>query len=254
MLDRQASRARRRQGFSLLELQVSFIVLGVALAGVAPLVVMQSRQLQSLEARLDVDQVQYLDPSDDPWARKLGAPAIITTTDPGTTPPPPVTLIDDLDLAYSEIDPGTIDWTTVIDAAAWLGQYRHNYGDALGDTAIWTFTDLPPGWYTVQVTYPANALHATNAPFSAYDDITLLGTTPVDQQTPPTGGTWETLATYKVVSGTLRIELGDNADGEIAADATRVVSVRNEIDVISLTKTTDSEAVSARVDVTQLVP
>src|SRR3972149_1390366 len=39
-----------RRGFSLLELQVAFVLFGIALAGLGPLVVMQSRQLQRLAA------------------------------------------------------------------------------------------------------------------------------------------------------------------------------------------------------------
>jgi len=91
-----------RHGFSFLELQVSLILLGIALAGLVPLVVMQSRQLKALEYRWDPDWTDeancdyWIDPyraapegpvydlatanvqnctQANPWARKLGVPA-----------------------------------------------------------------------------------------------------------------------------------------------------------------------------------
>ncbi len=72
-----------RRGFSYLELQVAFALLGIALAGLCPLVVMQSKQLQKLESRFDHETTYYLAPSASPWARKLAAPASISTEDPG---------------------------------------------------------------------------------------------------------------------------------------------------------------------------
>jgi hypothetical protein len=70
----------RRAGISLLELEVALVVFGVALAGIAPLVVMHMKQLAKLEARLDASTTYYLTPDDAPWARKLGAAATITDT------------------------------------------------------------------------------------------------------------------------------------------------------------------------------
>jgi hypothetical protein len=92
---------RRRAGFSLLEVQVAFVVLGIALAGIGPLVVMQLRLTKKIEARLDPKAVHYLIPPggdfrldttstppqvvgfasssgrEEAWARKLGAAASV---------------------------------------------------------------------------------------------------------------------------------------------------------------------------------
>jgi len=101
MRQRSTSSARRR-GYSFLELQVAMILLGIALAGLVPLVVMQSKQLKALEYRWSPDWTTEADydywidpyraamdgpvydlvtadvqgcPEANPWARKLGAPA-----------------------------------------------------------------------------------------------------------------------------------------------------------------------------------
>ncbi|HLA83989.1 MAG TPA: type II secretion system protein [Thermoguttaceae bacterium] len=76
---RKSSLRFLRRGFSFLELQVALILLGIAMTGLVPLVVMQSRQLKRLEARLDHGTTYYLVPSTSVWARKLGAPAKILT-------------------------------------------------------------------------------------------------------------------------------------------------------------------------------
>ncbi len=78
----QRTRACRR-GFSFLELQVAFVLFGIALAGLVPLVVMQSRQLKKIEDRFNHQTTYYVTPSANLWARKLGAAAGIATEDPG---------------------------------------------------------------------------------------------------------------------------------------------------------------------------
>jgi type II secretory pathway pseudopilin PulG len=61
-VDRRSRADRRfppRRGFSLLEVQFAFAVLGIGLAGLCPLVVMQLRQVRVLEKRLQGQVVQY---------------------------------------------------------------------------------------------------------------------------------------------------------------------------------------------------
>src|SRR5262245_24446757 len=122
MLRRQRTTAPRyRAGFSFLELQVSFVIFGIALAGLFPLVVMQSRHLEKVEARLKPRTPYYLIPSTDEWARKLGAAARVMTQDPGPPPPPPVLTIDNGEAGYSET--GT-DWQTDTPTNAFQGSIR----------------------------------------------------------------------------------------------------------------------------------
>jgi hypothetical protein len=78
---------QRRTGVTLLEIQVAFVLFGIALAGLAPLSVMHLKQLQRLENRLSDKNTYYLSPSSDPWARKLGAAAqIAIVAGPGPAP------------------------------------------------------------------------------------------------------------------------------------------------------------------------
>jgi hypothetical protein len=77
---------RRRHGFSLLEFEMALIVLGIALSGLFPLVVMHSRGLQLLEERYAVSGQWYVAPSADIWARKLGAAAALVRENPGPLP------------------------------------------------------------------------------------------------------------------------------------------------------------------------
>jgi type II secretory pathway pseudopilin PulG len=72
------------RAFSLLEVVFAFTLLGITLAGLVPLVVMQSRYVGKLEARLDPDAVQHLIPSGDSWARRLGVSSQCTTSDAKT--------------------------------------------------------------------------------------------------------------------------------------------------------------------------
>jgi len=88
----------------LFEVQVAFVLLGIGLAGLCPLVVMQLRQVRKLEMRLQgqvsshgVTMVMptaptyYIVPWQNPWAQKLtGSAQIVESTpipcDPGALP------------------------------------------------------------------------------------------------------------------------------------------------------------------------
>jgi hypothetical protein len=96
--------SKYRAGVSLLELEVAFVVFGIALSGLAPLVVMHLRQVEKLEQRLNASTTYYLTPSSDSWARKLGAAATISSTAPTVTegvPTIPVNAVQILSLDKS---------------------------------------------------------------------------------------------------------------------------------------------------------
>jgi type II secretory pathway pseudopilin PulG len=124
-------RRATRRGYSLLEVQVSFAILGIGLAGLCPLVVMQLRQVRLLELRLQGQVIEtnpvsgqthtmlpgntyYIVPWQNPWTQKLaGSAQILRSTtnpcDPGplsvsSNPPPsfPVTVIELDAAAYSQ--------------------------------------------------------------------------------------------------------------------------------------------------------
>ena len=131
-----------RHGFSLVELQVAFVVFAIAVAGLGPLVVMQSKHLKKIEDRFNPKTTYYLVPSSDEWARKLGAGASVKTQDPGPAPAPPVVTIDDGDPGFSTVGS---DWATKTSASSFQGDYRkHDAGDG-SKTATWQFNGLTPG-------------------------------------------------------------------------------------------------------------
>jgi type II secretory pathway pseudopilin PulG len=258
---RPPSRHRRtaRIGFSLLEFQVAFVIFGVALAGLGPLVVMQSRQLRKLESRLDDQTTHYLVASKSAWARKLGASASIQTTDPGPPPPPPVTLVDNGNPGYRETDVGVIDWQSELRSHAFHGTVRWNNGGGVGDKAQWQFTGLAPGWYQVLVTFPNGGDQASDAPYTVYDGSLAKGTVRIDQRVAPSGpifegSRWASLGLFSIVGDTLRVELSDDADGNIVADAVRIVPVRNVVQIVSLEKSLVGEEMTAHLSVTVLTP
>lgn len=62
---------------------MAFAVLGVALAGLAPVVVSQLRMTSRVEDLLPAETVLYFAPKAEPWARKLGIDADLQVVDPG---------------------------------------------------------------------------------------------------------------------------------------------------------------------------
>jgi hypothetical protein len=95
--------------------------------------------------------------------------------------------------------------------------------------ARWTAA-VTPGQYQVAVTWSPHSNRATDAPFSVWDDSVNLGETAVNQQLAPTdfldqGTSWKSLGTFIVTGNMLTVLLGDDADGYVIADATRILRV-----------------------------
>ncbi|MCY2989607.1 MAG: putative Ig domain-containing protein [Planctomycetota bacterium] len=136
-------------------------------------------------------------------------------------------VIDDGDLGYLETGTGwySIGWWT-------SGYQTDSRFVSPGDgrkTATWQQT-VVPGSYTVQASWSGYHNNVSNAPYRIYDGNRLLAEVRVDQkQTPsyPLGAlaAFLTLATVDIVSGSLRVVLGNDASGGIlvVADAVRIV-------------------------------
>lgn len=115
------ARNRRRRGNTLLEVQVAFAILGIGLAGLCQLVVIQLRQVRLLEKRLQGQVVQtntstgtstttltgntyYLVPWQNPLTRKLSGAAQISgsgsipcdpgSPNPGSAQANPITVVE----------------------------------------------------------------------------------------------------------------------------------------------------------------
>ncbi|HEV3202802.1 MAG TPA: choice-of-anchor D domain-containing protein, partial [Gemmataceae bacterium] len=96
--------------------------------------------------------------------------------------------------------------------------------------ASWTFSGLQPGQYRVAVTWPVQANHATNAPFTVVDGTKAFTTVSVNQQSPPAdfhdaGVSWKTLGIFRITGNSLVVRLTDRANGTVLADAIRIEKV-----------------------------
>jgi type II secretory pathway pseudopilin PulG len=244
-----------RSGFTYLELLVAFVLLGIGLTGLGPLVVMHLRQAHKLEEAFNDRTTYYLAPSSDEWARKLGAAASLRNQDPGL-PVSLVTTLDNGDSTYGEAGTG---WEAETQPDAYRGDHRwHLAGDGSA-TATWEFTQPPPGWYELWVTWHEGDNQASNAPFTVYDGPDAVSSFEVNQKLAPSGELfdgrpWERLEVVLIRGDTLRVRLTDEADGRVIADGVRVVPVRNQVQVSSLEKALTSDEVTAQVSVTVLVP
>lgn len=78
-----------RHGFSVVEVQVSFLLFAISLSGLAPLVVMQYKHLDTLDQRFDDGATYYLVPSTNEWTRKLSGMARFDDVMPTSTDSPP---------------------------------------------------------------------------------------------------------------------------------------------------------------------
>ncbi len=262
-VERRPSRRSSLFGFTLLELEVALLILGVAIAGLFPLLNMHSKALRSLEKRLPSSGTWYLVPSSDTWARKLGAGASITDVDPGPKPTSPVLSGDDGDACYAEADLG---WVADSNPLAYQADSRRHAAPPEGSTptgtnvATWTFTSVIPGWYQVEATWPEASDQTDAACYTIYDGETSTTDALVDQRNAPAGPLddgrpWQTLSTQFVRNSTVRVQLdGEATSGYVVADGMRLVPLENRVQVLSLDKSSATEDVTANVSVEVLVP
>lgn len=248
-------RKLNRKGFSLVELQISFLVFAIGVAGLGPLVVMQSRHLTKIESRFNANNTYYLSPSYDDWARKLGAGATLTAFDPGPRPTPPILVMDDSDTSFVTVGE---DWEPETNDSYQGNSQKHAGGDGTA-IARWEFSGLPVGWYNVLVTWHEDDMLTTAAPFTIFEGTENKGEAAIDQQVAPSGEVidgrpWQSINIVSITSGTLTVELTDASADPVMADAIRLVPVKNEIQINSLEKSLVNEDVTAHVTVTVQVP
>ncbi|MBN1394418.1 MAG: hypothetical protein JW959_05305 [Pirellulales bacterium] len=242
-----------RNAFTLLEFEVAMVVFGIALIGLFPLTIVQSRVLRSLEEKCGTQGTWYLAPSTDRWAQKLGAAATLTAADPGPMPTAPTLEVDDGGADYSDTG-----WTEETDAAAFYDD-RRRAAAGEGQTATWSFTDVPDGWYQVQATWTESAQQVDDARYCIYDGAELVGDTTVNQQTAPVGEeyeecVWQVLDTLYIENGSAQVKLHSQTDGEVVADGVRLALVENDVQILSVDRSLTSETVTVHVQIDVLVP
>jgi hypothetical protein len=114
-----------------------------------------------------------------------------------------------------------------------FGVYVASAAGGGGNIASWEF-DVPDGEYNVAVTWIEYQNRATNAPFSVLNGNQLLDTIFVNQQLAPSdfqdaGYVWDSLGEFSIDSGTLKVELSNDADGYVIADAVRIEQVSDQL-------------------------
>ena len=108
--------------------------------------------------------------------------------------------------------------------------------------ANWTFTNLAAGDYQVSVTWFQHANRATDVPYRILDGTTEVFSTTVNQELAPladavdSGKNFQNLGGIVTInSGTLVVELSDNANQYIVADAVRIASTQPAVDTTAPT-------------------
>jgi len=251
-------------------------VLGIALTGLFPLMVVCSRGVESLELRYteqgnrnsnwfspvfrpDVTSTEpiprenygtwYAIPSADPWARKLGAVATFSRTKPTTSSSS--TMVDDLDTT-GYVPNSTASWVDTTNANAFRGHcQRHDLQSPATDTAVWTFSNVASGRYYVMATWQTATDLATDARYDVYDGgadpspVTVL----VDQTAVPNSSVyagWKILTTrnFQSTDKLIRVKLSSNTNKAVVADGVRIVPTST---ILSVDKSFNSEEVTIRV-------
>ncbi|WP_404310460.1 Calx-beta domain-containing protein [Neorhodopirellula lusitana] len=99
------------------------------------------------------------------------------------------------------------------------------------NTATWTVNDLESASYEVYITWPVVAGASSASPVSIFDGDALEQATTVNQSALPSGDApenpgdpvWQKLGEFTISSGTLKLQIADNAGGLAIADAIRFV-------------------------------
>ena len=150
-----------------------------------------------------------------------------------------VPVIDDGDVGY--LDTGWIGGSL---AGGYDGDYKAVASGDGSETASWTWSDLDAGIYDVFVTWTPFSNRATDAPFTVYDGVTSEGTVDVNQRSSPNdeeefGHVWERLGRYMIDGGSVKVELTNDADGYVIADAVRLEEVDPDGDAFEVNNTSD---------------
>lgn len=140
-------------------------------------------------------------------------------------------IVDNGDPAFG-VTPG---WT-YLDTAE-FGSFQGVQGDIHfvnpgtgSEVATWTFTGVAAGQYQISTTWFPDPNRATNAPYILRDGSTALGTVRVNQELTPNdfrdaGEGWKILGTFTISSGTLTVQLTNDADEFVIADSVRIERV-----------------------------
>lgn len=134
-------------------------------------------------------------------------------------------VVDNDELGYDTLRGAA--WSPATGVPGYRGGNYRSAPAGTGDRAVrWRLPVPRDGRYEIQASHTAYENRASNAPFT----ITHRAGTSVvrvDQRvagtTEPRGGSWVTLGTFDLAEGLTTIELSDDADGFVIADAVRII-------------------------------
>lgn len=147
-------------------------------------------------------------------------------TDPvSPTGPTQVEVIDNRDVRFKTVG----DWFPY-GAQGFDGNIQYA-ATGSGAKARWTAT-VAPGEYRVSATWYPDANRATDAPFTVLDGNAPLGAMRVNQELSPAeadaqGIRWQPLGTYRIAGNQLVVELSNDANEYVIADAIRLERIGN---------------------------
>jgi hypothetical protein len=137
---------------------------------------------------------------------------------------PVVRIVDDGDSAFSS----TSGFLPYLGHGGRGDDYHYAQNGNGSEVARWTFDSLSEGNYRIWTTWRVASLRPSNAPYRMLDGNTDRGTIRVDQRLEPVdlsadGASWKLLGDFDVTSGTLKVELSNDADSRwLIADAVRI--------------------------------
>ncbi len=123
-------------------------------------------------------------------------------------------------------------WTAFL-GQGFLDDLHHSATGHGSDKATWTFTDLAPGQYRISTTWSAHPNRATNVPYTIFDGSAKLTTIRINQEQAPSvhvvvnGVNFHDLGTFDIANSVMAVQISDDADQYVIADAVRIERVGN---------------------------
>ena len=248
---------------SYLEVQVAMILLAISTTGLYSISVIQTRQSARLtESAFGeyADEQAAINPSTNPWARKLG---VLATIEDGIAPSIAIepqqsfTAIKD---GHQSPSPNTHQgsgdfwsWNSWSFYRSYNGQAHYHYQPSSSGEGSYfeqEITGIPHGNYEILVTYPWLGSLGQSISHQIYDGPTLIRTVFVNQRTANSdtrlnNHTWDRLDVLPITSGTLRIRILDGPTGSsyVVADAIAVRTRRFELTSVGPTNSGGATAV-----------
>ena len=237
----------QRQGASFLEVQIAAVVMAIALAGMAPLMVLNMRQASKFREQIPSDPIHLASPEG--WRPNLGVSATVNSSQSqGETTAP---------VEHFVADDGTGDFET--EGWPWHEYGRPGYGDdfRLFYQDKWSkcgyyYLHVPPGVYDLYVTYPVYSFLSNKVEYHIHDEKHHRGKLYVDQSERHEdlaydGKMWTRIGTYRCESGPFEIRVKNKRKRWAIADAICAIPRFNIVDLQSMQRDRMQDKISLQI-------